>query len=108
MDRMSRVGRKAAISKVLYQQFKRVGDVPMTVGEIAKKMGGKSSTNLRNMCLELSFEDENICAHVSEDATRFIWRPYKQLELPDRYISINGKQHKVANWVANKEEYQNA
>lgn len=108
MIKMSRAGRKAYISKVLYQQFKRNGDVMLRVQDIAHRMGMKSSTELKKMCRELIYEDDNIVWTVVNGEVRYAWRPTKQLALPERYIIINGKQHKVANWVADAKEFENA
>lgn len=108
MQRMDRVGRKKAISRVLYQEFKRHGDTWITAGRVANRMGGKASSHIKKMCEELVDEDDNIMYAVFGDEKRFGWRPVKQLPLPERYIVINGKSHKVANWVGSKEEFENA
>lgn len=108
MQRMSRAGRKGEISKVLYRAYKRDENARMTIGQIANRMGGKSSSTLRDMAKELWEEDENICMSIVEDVRVWWWAPMKQMALPDRFITINGKSHKVANWVADGREYQNA
>lgn len=108
MIRMSRAGRKQQIVKVLYQQYKRDASVMLTVGHIARRIGMRSSTELKKMVRELYHEHQNILSDVSETATRYCWRPMVQVELPERYITINGKQHKVANWVADAREFENA
>ncbi len=108
MQRMSRVGRKSEISRVLYQEFKRNPKGRMTIGQIAKRMGGKSSSNLRDIARELWEEDENVCMSIIEDIRVWWWSPMKQVELPERFITINGNKHKVAPWVADMREYKNA
>lgn len=105
MQRMSRAGRKGEISKVLYQEFKRKEARPLSIGQIAKRMGGKSSSTLRDMAIELHTEDENINMTIADGVRVWWWTPRKQMSLPERFITINGKSHKVANWVSDAREF---
>lgn len=107
MKRMSRAGRKLEISRVLYQAFKRNPSARLSIGQIANRMGGKSSSSLRDIAIELWEEDENISMTIIEPVRVWWWSPRKQMELPQRYITINGKSHQVANWVADNREFQN-
>lgn len=103
--RMDRVGRKAEMSMELYRGFKREPQRWFKVWELCRKMGVKTSTRFKKMAHELWSEDENILAVTEDGQTLYAWRPHKQIELPDRFITINGKSHKVANWVMDEREY---
>lgn len=108
MTRMSRAGRKAQISKVLYQAYKRDNLSLMKAGNIARRVGMRSTTEFKKMCRELIYEDHNIIWTVVDGVAVYGWRPMKQIELPQRFININGKSHKIANWVADAKEFENA
>jgi hypothetical protein len=92
MIRMSRAGRKLWIRSVLrmawrdYESPKRY----FTVGQIARKMGLKSSTYLKNVLREMSNESEEII-HIQQGGMD-MWRfqPYEQTSFLDRPILING------------------
>jgi len=104
MNRMSRAGRKGQIRKVLMQEWKRKQSPFMTVGSIARRMGLKSSTYLKKLLYEMIVEDECIWMDTNSDVHKFGYHPLVQIKLPDRFITINGKSHKVANWALSGQE----
>jgi hypothetical protein len=107
MERMNRAGRVAQFTKILAQRYKRNNDAWMSTGDVTKRAGLKSSTRFKNMLIEMSETNDNIVRWEENGNTWFKWRPYEQLELPQRYIVINGHSHKVANWVLDEREVNN-
>lgn len=100
MLRMSRAGRKKLIKRALMQHLARVGDTGMTAGQLARKIGMKSSTDLKKMCKEMAEVDEEIGFKMLPDG---VWRvaffPLKQVDFGERFFVINGTRRKVAEWV---------
>lgn len=107
MTRIDRAGRKQAILKVLVQQSKRSKNRWMTIGKIARRMGLKSSTYLKDLCWELINEVDGVMWTTQNGSFEVAWVKPEQMELPERYIVINNKSHKVASWVVSRKELAN-
>lgn len=99
-ERLDRAGRKAAMKKVLLRQYYRDEHKPMTVGEVARRMGLRSSTYLKNLLKEMVEEDDNILQYGDDNVFRVMFKPYIQTPFADRFFTINGQKKKVASWVA--------
>lgn len=95
-------GRKQSIRKALMRLYFQRGYTNCTCGELAHKIGLKSSTYLKRVVAEMEKEDEQIVVSYQQDEWRVFWLPLKQQPLPERFITINGKSHKVAEWVGVK------
>lgn len=95
MIRMSRGGRKLYIKSVLRMAWRDNPKAYFTVGQIARKMGLKSSTYLKNVLREMS-EDYPEIIHL-EQGGMDMWRfqPYEQTSFFDRPITVNGKVYKL-------------
>lgn len=104
MARMNRAGRKEQIKRIVYQNWKRDEGRAMECWKIARKLGLKSSTNIKTMCKELAMEDDNIWMGHINGVFAINWLPMTQMELPPRFITINGKSHQVSNWVFDPRE----
>lgn len=106
MNGTDRAGRRKQIVRVLYQYWKRGNMGSMTTGQVARRIGMKSSTHLKSILRELVQTNDNIMEDGTRDVFAVLYRPFQQQPLPDRFITINGKQHKVANWVLDQQEVQ--
>lgn len=96
---MSRAGRESAMLRVLQQQQKRKDDYWMTTGQIANRIGLKSATRLKNELFDMAMRIDNVMWRDDRGKREYAWVKSTQMPLPDRFITINGKSHKVANWV---------
>lgn len=106
MGYVSRAGRKEQIKLIVYRHWKRNGGKGIKLGNIARRLGMKSSTELKKICRELSHECESICIDETLPSFGLCWHNFTQTELPQRYIAINGNPYPVAKWVADKREYE--
>lgn len=98
--RMDRAGRKRMVEKVLRMAWRKDDRDKFTVGQVAKKMGLKSSTYLKDLLFELVTEIEEIY-HVKEHGIdKWYFKPYAQQIWESRHITINGERKKIAAWVA--------
>ncbi len=98
-ERMSRVGRKLYIKTVLRMAWRDDDLAKLTVGQVAKKMGLKSSTYLKKCLFECVEEVEEIY-HVNEHGIdKWYFKPYVQQRLEKRHVVINGERVKVAAWI---------
>ena len=99
MNRMSRAGRERSIKHVLQSYRKKDKKGYLTVGQIARRLGLKSSTYLKNVLREMSENDSEII-HLQQGGMD-MWRfqPYEQTSFLDRSILINGATVKVASWL---------
>ncbi len=95
-------GRKQSIRKALMRIYYQRGYTNLTCGELAHKLGLKSSTYLKRVVAELEKEDCQIAVDDRSGTWRVFWLPIHQMPLPERFITINGKEHKVADWVGVK------
>ncbi len=95
-------GRKKAILKALMRVYYQRGNVGLTCGELARKMGLKSSTYLKHVCAEMEIESEQVEVFQNAGIWRVRWYPFEQTPLPERFITINGKSCRVADWVGVK------
>lgn len=89
--RQSRVGRKRFIKWVLqcYRKVDRKGY--LTVGQVARKMGLKSSTYLKNVMREMSQEDDEIIHLQQGDMDMWRFQPYEQTSFLDRIPVIKNR-----------------
>ena len=98
--RMSRAGRKLEIKRALMRHHHRGDGKKMTAGRLARKIGMKSSTELKKMCAEMVEVDDEIMFNFGDDGVwGVMFRPLVQLPLGDRFLTINGERRKVASWV---------
>jgi len=98
-ERMSRAGRKLFIKTVLRMAWRDNDQARLTVGQVAKKMGLKSSTYLKKCLFECVEEVEEIY-HVKEHGIdKWYFKPYVQQRFETRQIIINGERHKIASWI---------
>ncbi len=91
MNRMSRAGRKQVIIHVLQARFKTGKKDAVTVGFIARCMGLKSSTYLKNLLQELENEDDRILSYDFSWGRAYKFKPYEQTTFLERDITINGQ-----------------
>ncbi len=96
MIRMSRAGRKHLIREILMKEFRRDFDACFNVGAIARKMGLKSSTYLKNLCRELAKEQIGVYQINRDGVDYFGYEHLKQLDFLDRVIIINKEPVKVS------------
>ncbi len=91
MNRMSRAGRKLWIKSVLRMAWRDNPKEYFTVGQIARKMGLKSSTYLKNVLREMSQDNPEII-HLQQGGMD-MWRfqPLEQKSFWERGITINGQ-----------------
>jgi len=91
MKRYSRAGRKLFIRSLLRIEWRKNKKAYFTVGQIARKMGMKSSTHLKNILKEMSYESEEII-HLQQGGMD-MWRfqPYEQTSFLDRIPVIKSK-----------------
>lgn len=99
MNGMNRAGRVMACKRVLMQQSRRKADSWMTTGQVAHRMGLKSSTRIKNMLFELALEQDGFMWRDDRGKMEFAFVMPIQMPLPERFIVINGESHKIANWV---------
>lgn len=101
MNRMSRVGRqRTALMVVMFHDKKNNGGC-LTTGQIAKKMGIKSSTYLKNILRHMAeigliklvqIEPRYQCGYFV-DAWQYC--RYEQASLPNHTIVINGQSMRM-------------
>src|SRR6476659_1122283 len=99
MNRMSRVGRRNTILYILRKEHFRDSHAVFFVGDIAKKMGLRSSTYLKNILRELVVDDVGVYMIATPQGDYFGYEPPRQLEFEDRMLIINGARKKIAQWV---------
>jgi SOS-response transcriptional repressor LexA len=96
MKRLGRAGRKRVILEVLADAKKKRPRSGFSSGEIARRMGIRSSTYLRDLLHEL--EDDGRVERLSSKPRNGVgdefplWRiaVLEQTSLPERFIIING------------------
>jgi len=96
MERMNRAGRKIAVEVAIRKLVKRGKHDVFTKGEIARAMGLRSSTYLRDLLDEMCLEYRLVCVKYEVSSSRDLVMCYgvvnwQQRPLPERYITINGK-----------------
>jgi len=108
MIRMSRVGRKRLMLKAIQAHCKRWKGGYLPTAKVAHSAGLMSSTNVKNMLREL--EKEGLicgaqiepyygCGYTIQGWTLAV---YEQMELPARYIKINGVNYLLSAEEQNK------
>lgn len=90
MERLSRAGRRKVMHAVLRNAWRKDKSLRLTVGDVAKRMGMKSSSKLKKLLIEMSDEGMEICQVNINGVDRFYFKPYEQMSLLDRPITING------------------
>ena len=88
-----------AIRKALMRTYYQKGMCELTCGELAHKIGKKSSTYIKIIVAEMERNDLSISVSHHTGIWRVYWKPLEQLPLPDRYIIVNGQSMRVADWV---------
>ncbi len=96
------VTRKKSIRKALMRVYYQRGYTNLTCGELAHKLGLKSSTYLKRVVAEMEQEDCQISVDNRSGTWRVFWLPMMQEPLPERFITVNGKSCRVADWVGVK------
>jgi hypothetical protein len=91
MKRLSRAGRISEIKQVLYWHSKRRPKQAVTVGFIARKMGLKSSTYLKNLLKEICAGDNGYEVLSAGDHHVYRFMPYEQTSFLDRIPVIKNK-----------------
>jgi hypothetical protein len=106
MSRLDRAGRKAEVFKVLRYHYVKTGSWGLTTGEIAMRMGLKSSTYLKNLCKEMTSEYDEITMKTRNGFDVFQYRPYRQKSLFDRIptMRVNGKIIETAYVVSSEQQ----
>jgi hypothetical protein len=90
MNRMSRAGRKLFIRSILRMEWRKNKKAYFTVGQIARKMGLKSSTYLKNVLREMSDTNPEIIHMQQGGMDMWRFQELQQLEFWQRGITING------------------
>jgi len=99
MKRMSRAGRMEQCKQVLRWAWRDNDQARLTVGQVAKKMGLKSSTYLKKVLFDCAETTESIY-HVNEHGIdKWYFKPYVQQRFEKRHVVINGERVKVASWI---------
>lgn len=107
MNRMDRAGRIEQFKRILRQQAARKDDPWMTTGQVTRRAGLTSSTRFKNMLFDMAMEIDNVMWREDRGVREYAWIVPTQMPLPERFITINGHQHKVANWTLLAQENEN-
>jgi len=99
MKRMSRAGRKDAMYGILRRHFLSGKTTGVTVGFIARKMGLKSSTYLKNLLKEMCEDYPQIQRLSAGDHSVYRFREMRQTDFFDRVITINKERVQVSEYV---------
>jgi len=91
MKRYSRAGRKLYIRSVLRMEFRKMPARFFSTGEIARRIGMKSSTHLKNILREMEKEFDEIITSNFDGIERWKFQPYKQASFLDRIPVIKNK-----------------
>lgn len=90
MNRISRAGRKLFIRSILRMEFRKNKKAYFTVGQIARKMGLKSSTWLKNILREMANDNPEIIHMQQGGMDMWRFQELDQLSFFQRGITING------------------
>lgn len=99
MNGIDRAGRRKQFLRILMQYAARNADGWMTTGMVTRRAGLASSTRFKKMLFDMAMEIDGVMWRDDRGMREYSFRPAEQLPLPERFITINGKSHKVANWV---------
>jgi len=91
MTRMSRVGRMSAVNMLLMREYKRDSHAVFFVGDVARKMGLKSSTYLKNILRDLAAQRMGVYMIATPQGDYFGYEPPRQISFFEREIKINGQ-----------------
>lgn len=96
MQRMNRAGRIQQIKARMLSARQRTGKDKFLAGELARMVGVKSSTWFKDLLSDMVRECELTCGTTAIDGynhelTYYSLPTVKQLELPERWIIINGQ-----------------
>jgi len=89
MARMSRAGRTHEIHMLLMREQRKDSDAVFFVGDIARKMGLKSSTYLKNILRHLVSLELGVYMISTPQGDYFGYEPPRQTDFLDRVILIN-------------------
>jgi len=90
MTRMSRAGRKHEVHMLLMREYRKDSHAVFFVGDIARKMGLKSSTYLKNILRHLVSLELGVYMISTPQGDYFGYEPLRQTDFFDRVIKING------------------
>lgn len=99
MNGMDRAGRVKTFQRILMQNAARKSDGWMTTGQVCNRAGLKSSTRFKNLLFDMAMSIDGVMWRDDRGKREYCWVAPTQMELPERFITINGKSHSVANWV---------
>jgi len=99
MNGMDRAGRVMQFKRILMRECTRSQDCWMTTGQVCRKAGVKSSTRFKQMLFEIALECDGFMWREDRGMREYAFVMPTQLELPERFITINGNSHRVAGWV---------
>jgi len=99
MNGMDRAGRVKQFTRILMQQAARKNDAWMTTGQVCNRAGLKSSTRFKKLLFDMAMDIDGIMWREDRGKREYAYVKPTQMALPDRFITINGKSHKVASWV---------
>lgn len=91
MNRMSRAGRIHAIHMILIHEQRKDSHAVFFVGDIAKKMGLKSSTYLKNILRHMVTLEIGVFAIETPQGTYFGYEPPHQTDFFNRIPVIKRK-----------------
>jgi len=98
MARMSRAGRIHEIHMLLMREQRKDSHAVFFVGDVAKKMGLKSSTYLKNLLRHLVSLDIGVYMIATPQGDYFGYEPPRQVSFFERGIKINGQLVAVNNY----------
>jgi len=78
------------VHKILVRGYFKDSHAVFFVGDIAKKMGLKSSTYLKNICRDLCRKEFGVYMISTPKGDYFGYEPLRQTDFFDRVIKING------------------
>jgi len=89
--RMSRAGRIHEVHMLLMREQRKDSNAVFFVGDVARKMGLKSSTYLKNILRHLVTLEIGVYMIATPQGDYFGYEPPRQLSFFDRGIKINGQ-----------------
>jgi len=98
MAKMSRAGRMNEVHKILVRGYFKDSHAVFFVGDIAKKMGLKSSTYLKNICRDLCRKEFGVYMISTLKGDYFGYEPLHQVDFFDRVIVVNKQPVQTAEY----------
>jgi hypothetical protein len=84
---------------LLMREQRKDSNAVFFVGDVAKKMGLKSSTYLKNLLRHLVTLEIGVYMIATPQGDYFGYEPPRQVSFFERGIKINGSKVKVADWL---------